>query len=107
MKPCVGVDEDITDDDAEWSDFNVLAEGDVVADYRRGMNISMLGVKEIFFQVSSLILAGVGGFEPPYGGTKNRCLTAWLHPKSLFFGCFFCGFFARNFDVFFDDPVFN
>ena len=25
-------------------------------------------------------MAGVGGFEPPHGGTKNRCLTAWLHP---------------------------
>ena len=25
---------------------------------------------------------GVGGFEPPHGGTKNRCLTAWLHPNS-------------------------
>lgn len=20
------------------------------------------------------------GFEPPHGGTKNRCLTAWRHP---------------------------
>ena len=28
-----------------------------------------------------LTLAGVGGFEPPHGDTKNRCLTAWLHPK--------------------------
>lgn len=26
---------------------------------------------------------GVEGFEPPRGGTKNRCLTAWLHPSSL------------------------
>src|SRR5580700_8117853 len=24
---------------------------------------------------------GVEGFEPPHGGTKNRCLTAWRHPK--------------------------
>ena len=23
---------------------------------------------------------GVEGFEPPHGGTKNRCLTAWRHP---------------------------
>ena len=23
---------------------------------------------------------GVEGFEPPIHGTKNRCLTAWLHP---------------------------
>lgn len=21
------------------------------------------------------------GFEPPHGGTKNRCLTAWRHPR--------------------------
>ena len=25
-------------------------------------------------------LAGAGGFEPPHGGTKIRCLTAWLRP---------------------------
>ena len=25
-------------------------------------------------------MAGVLGFEPRDGGTKNRCLTAWLHP---------------------------
>jgi hypothetical protein len=26
-------------------------------------------------------LAGAGGFEPPHGGTKIRCLTAWLRPN--------------------------
>ena len=26
-------------------------------------------------------LAGVEGFEPPYGGIKTRCLTAWRHPS--------------------------
>ena len=26
-------------------------------------------------------MAGVGGFEPPHGGIKIRCLTTWLHPK--------------------------
>lgn len=26
-------------------------------------------------------MAGVGGFEPPHGGIKIRCLTAWLHPN--------------------------
>ncbi len=25
------------------------------------------------------------GFEPPRGGTKNRCLTAWLHPNAVSF----------------------
>ena len=25
-------------------------------------------------------MAGVAGFEPAHAGTKNRCLTAWLHP---------------------------
>ena len=27
-------------------------------------------------------LAGAGGFEPPYGGIKIRCLTTWLRPNS-------------------------
>ncbi len=27
------------------------------------------------------VLIGVEGFEPPIHGTKNRCLTAWLHPS--------------------------
>ena len=27
------------------------------------------------------IWLGWRGFEPPHGGTKNRCLTAWLHPN--------------------------
>ena len=26
-------------------------------------------------------LAGAPGFEPGNGGTKNRCLTAWLRPS--------------------------
>ena len=28
-----------------------------------------------------VMMAGVDGFEPPHDGIKNRCLTAWLHPK--------------------------
>ena len=28
-------------------------------------------------------LAGMGGFEPPRADTKNRCLTAWLHPNNF------------------------
>ena len=27
-------------------------------------------------------MAGVAGFEPAHADTKNRCLTAWLHPSS-------------------------
>ncbi len=27
------------------------------------------------------IMAGVVGFEPTIHGTKNRCLTTWLHPN--------------------------
>ena len=27
-------------------------------------------------------LAGAGGFEPPYGGIKIRCLTTWLRPTT-------------------------
>jgi hypothetical protein len=26
-------------------------------------------------------LAGAAGFEPAHGGTKSRCLTAWLRPN--------------------------
>jgi hypothetical protein len=26
-------------------------------------------------------VAGAGGFEPPYGGIKIRCLTTWLRPN--------------------------
>ncbi|SUZ85897.1 uncharacterized protein METZ01_LOCUS38751 [marine metagenome] len=28
-------------------------------------------------------MAGVVGFEPTHHGIKTRCLTAWLHPKSI------------------------
>src|SRR5215470_9844405 len=28
-----------------------------------------------------LKMAGVEGFEPPYGGIKTRCLTTWRHPS--------------------------
>src|SRR6187401_725087 len=28
-------------------------------------------------------LAGVEGFEPPNGGIKTRCLTAWRHPSVI------------------------
>ncbi len=27
-------------------------------------------------------VAGAGGFEPPHGGIKIRCLTTWLRPNS-------------------------
>jgi hypothetical protein len=27
-------------------------------------------------------MAGVLGFEPRNDGTKNRCLTTWLHPNA-------------------------
>jgi hypothetical protein len=28
-------------------------------------------------------LAGAGGFEPPHGGIKIRCLTTWLRPNAV------------------------
>ena|GEM_PF-2851573 len=31
-------------------------------------------------------MAGLGGFEPPDGGTKTRCLTAWRQPKNIIYG---------------------
>lgn len=30
----------------------------------------------------------MGGIEPPNGGIKIRCLTAWLHPKKNLRGFF-------------------
>jgi hypothetical protein len=27
-------------------------------------------------------MAGAGGFEPPHGGIKIRCLTTWLRPTT-------------------------
>ena len=30
-----------------------------------------------------ICLAGAGGFEPPYGGIKIRCLATWLRPNRL------------------------
>ena len=35
------------------------------------------------FQGVRRYLAGAGGIEPPNGGIKIRCLTAWLRPKAL------------------------
>lgn len=32
-------------------------------------------------KISTLALAGAGGIEPPNGGIKIRCLTAWLRPN--------------------------
>jgi hypothetical protein len=34
-------------------------------------------------KISALALAGAGGIEPPNGGIKIRCLTAWLRPNRL------------------------
>lgn len=28
-------------------------------------------------------LAGAEGFEPPHGGTKTHCLTAWRRPNKI------------------------
>lgn len=35
----------------------------------------------LFFNDLRFDLAGVAGFEPAHADTKNRCLTAWLHPS--------------------------
>lgn len=36
-------------------------------------------------------MAGVGGIEPPHGGIKSPCLTAWRHPNNFYLG-------GRNFN---------
>ncbi len=33
-------------------------------------------------KVVEVYAIGVEGFEPPNGGTKNRCLTTWRHPRA-------------------------
>ena len=32
-------------------------------------------------QKACIEVAGVAGFEPAHGDTKNRCLTTWPHPN--------------------------
>ena len=32
-------------------------------------------------QRACIEMAGVAGFEPAHGDTKNRCLTTWPHPN--------------------------
>jgi hypothetical protein len=55
----------------------------------------------------------VEGLEPPNGGTKNRCLTTWRHPKRLqLFSLLtsaektykISAFFAKSFSHFFSAP---
>ena len=36
---------------------------------------------DYLIEIINLKLAGAGGIEPPNGGIKIRCLTAWLRPK--------------------------
>ena len=33
-------------------------------------------------QIGAVSVAGAGGIEPPNGGIKIRCLTAWLRPNT-------------------------
>src|SRR5437763_15538416 len=40
------------------------------------------GYSSFIISRSLLRLAGEGGFEPPNGGSKGRCLTTWRLPKS-------------------------
>ena len=42
------------------------------------------------WETTSENLAGAGGFEPPHGGIKIRCLTTWLRPITGFIRhCFY------------------
>ena len=49
----------------------------VAAEQRQGLGIH----DRPNFLSDSEPLAGVEGFEPPYGGIKTRCLTTWRHPR--------------------------
>ena len=44
---------------------------------RERANLLPVGCSSQFWEE----LAGVVGFEPTVRGTKNRCLTTWLHPN--------------------------
>ena len=44
------------------------------------------------------VVAGAGGFEPPYGGIKIRCLTTWRRPNivpCIMPGCLLCNLFEN------------
>ena len=36
-------------------------------------------------KVTCVIMAGAGGFEPPYAGIKNLCLNRLTTPQFVFF----------------------
>jgi zinc transport system permease protein len=50
-------------------------------DPRREQLILTLALAVTVAVAIKVVLAGVVGFEPTVHGTKNRCLTAWLHPN--------------------------
>jgi hypothetical protein len=50
---------------------------------RGGNGGSSSGNDRLQGRLDRVRLAGAGGFEPPHGGTKIRCLTAWLRPNLL------------------------
>ena len=41
-----------------------------------------LGAISVVAQWLVKVLAGAGGFEPPHGGIKIHCLTAWRRPNA-------------------------
>ncbi len=56
-----------------------------ISQKREQMNLQMRSEFQfercnLFCKLSALDMAGAGGIEPPNGGIKIRCLTAWLRP---------------------------
>ena len=51
------------------------------ANPRKSGTISGLTQRLRIEQNQLVIVAGAGGFEPPYAGIKIRCLTTWLRPN--------------------------
>ena len=47
----------------------------------RGELHQHLDKKVMRLQRACIEVAGVAGFEPAHGDTKNRCLTTWPHPN--------------------------
>src|SRR3972149_6606464 len=52
--------------------------------WRSGRDLRMAAPKAAVPQFGfrfQTLFAGAGGIEPPNGGSKGRCLTAWLRPN--------------------------
>ena len=52
-----------------------------IKDKLKFFNKTFITTSVLFSLFLFYIMAGAVGFEPTHNDTKNRCLTAWRHPK--------------------------